>query len=114
MRWRAVGSDDLDNIAVAVAASAVSPSSRVVLRAGDHEAIAETRALLPLGVIRDVTEMAAAFTVQRLLGGQATTVVAGTRATYLRTGGSSYQPLAVSAGDRCHHFRGGQLPDAHA
>lgn len=37
----AVGSDDLENIAVAVAAAVISPSKRVVLRAGEHEAISE-------------------------------------------------------------------------
>lgn len=54
----AVGSDELDNIAVAVAASAVSPCTPVVLRAGEQEAIAETRSLLPFGVTRDVLHIA--------------------------------------------------------
>jgi hypothetical protein len=75
----AVGSDDLDNIAVAVAAAAVSPRTRVVVRAGEHEAIAETRSLLPLGVIRDVTEMAATFVVAVLLGRNVRGAVAGSR-----------------------------------
>jgi voltage-gated potassium channel Kch len=62
--WRAralaaVGSDEYDNIAVAIAADAVAPGGRVVLRAGEQEAIAETRSLLPLGVTTDVVSMAA-------------------------------------------------------
>jgi Trk K+ transport system NAD-binding subunit len=55
----AVGSDEFDNIAVAIAANAVSADTRVVLRAGEQEAIAETRSLLPLGVTRDVLGLAA-------------------------------------------------------
>jgi hypothetical protein len=41
----AVASDDLQNIAVAVAARAVAPHVRIVMRAGDHDAIAETQSL---------------------------------------------------------------------
>ncbi|TIC82628.1 NAD-binding protein [Nocardioides sp. GY 10127] len=62
----AVGSDDLDNVAVAVAASAVQPALPVVLRAGEQEAIAETRSLLPVGRTRDVVHLAAAWVVLAL------------------------------------------------
>ncbi|MCL8025383.1 NAD-binding protein [Nocardioides bruguierae] len=62
----AVGSDDLDNVAVAVAATGVSPDLPVVLRAGEQEAIAETRSLLPLGRTRDVVHLAAAWAVLAL------------------------------------------------
>ena len=55
----AVGSDEYDNIAVAIAANAIAPATRVVLRAGEQEAIAETRSLLPLGITRDVLSIAA-------------------------------------------------------
>ena len=58
-----MGSDDLDNVAVAVTANAVAPATRVVLRAGEHEAIAETRSLLPLGTTRDVTALGATYVV---------------------------------------------------
>ncbi|HEX3931526.1 MAG TPA: NAD-binding protein [Nocardioides sp.] len=54
----AVGSDEYDNIAVAIAANAIAPTRRVVMRAGEQEAIAETRSLLPLGVTRDVLGIA--------------------------------------------------------
>lgn len=98
----AVGSDDLDNISVAVAAAAISPSKRVVLRAGEHEAIAETRSLLPLGVIRDVTEIAATFVVARMLGKQAEGAIAADHAIYLRTEGA-LEPFAVSRREDCRH-----------
>lgn len=93
----AVGSDDLDNIAVAVAAAAISPSTRVVVRAGEHEAIAETRSLLPLGAIRDVTEIAATFVVAALLGRDVHGVVAGRDAMYLQTKTGDYKPFMVSS-----------------
>ncbi|MFE9650176.1 hypothetical protein ACFYO0_39930 [Streptomyces sp. NPDC006365] len=48
----AVVSDALDNIAVAVAARAVAPDLRVAIRAGDHEAIAETRSLFSFGIVQ--------------------------------------------------------------
>lgn len=64
----AVGSDDLDNIAVSVAAQALSPGLRLVLRAGEQEAIAETRSLLRLGIIRDVTSLSATYVVAKLIG----------------------------------------------
>jgi voltage-gated potassium channel Kch len=99
----AVGSDDLDNIAVAVAAAAVSPSTRVVLRAGEDEAIAETRSLLPLGVVRDVTEVAATFVVARLLGRDVDGVVAGFDAVYLRTTVGAFEPFTVSRKEDCRH-----------
>ena len=99
----AVGSDDLDNISVAVAAAAISPSKRVVLRAGEHEAIAETRSLLPIGVIRDVTEIAATFVVARMLGRQVEGVVADGHAIYLRTGEATFEPFAVSRREDCRH-----------
>jgi len=99
----AVGSDDLDNISVAVAAAAISPSKRVVVRAGEHEAIAETRSLLPLGVIRDVTEIAATLMVARLLGRQVEGVVAEGQVIYLRRQEGTFEPFAVSRREDCRH-----------
>jgi voltage-gated potassium channel Kch len=99
----AVGSDDLDNISVVVAAAAVSPSTRVVLRAGEQEAIAETRSLLPLGVIRDVTELTATFVVARLLGKDVDGVVAGSTGVYIQTRAGTYEEFPVSRWADCRH-----------
>jgi Trk K+ transport system NAD-binding subunit len=99
----AVGSDDLDNLAVAVATAAVSPSTRVVLRAGEQEAVAETRSLLPLGVIRDVTKIGATFVVATTLGRDARAVVSDGDTVFLRTAGSEYVPFRVSGKDQCRH-----------
>jgi TrkA-N domain len=83
----AVGSDDLDNIAVALAAHAVAPDVRLVLRAGEHEAIAESRSLLPLGIVRDVASLSAAYVVSQLLGEKPRSVIADGADIYLE-----YQP----------------------
>ncbi|MCA1694467.1 MAG: NAD-binding protein, partial [Actinobacteria bacterium] len=57
----AVTSDDLENIAVAMAARKVRRDVRVVLRVGDGEVANETRSLLPLGLVRDVHRIAGAL-----------------------------------------------------
>ncbi|MFF3767831.1 NAD-binding protein [Streptomyces sp. NPDC001922] len=66
----AVASDDLDNIAVSVAALAVAPDLRIVIRAGDHEAIEETRSLFRIGLVHDLGGLSAAYTTASLYGAQ--------------------------------------------
>lgn len=104
MALAAVGSDDLDNIAVAVAAHGVAPGTHVVLRAGEHEAIAETRSLLPLGVTSDVTNLSAAYVVARLLGVAATAAVPHTNDVYVEVDGEGFRSWPTSPRDRCAHF----------
>jgi voltage-gated potassium channel Kch len=101
MALAAVGSDDLDNIAVAVAAHGVAAGTHVVLRAGEHEAIAETRSLLPLGVTRDVTSISAAYVVARLLGVPATTAVPHAHDIYVEVDGQGFRSWPVSPRDQC-------------
>ncbi len=55
----AVTSDDHVNVEISVAATAISEHLRVVLRAGDDDAVTETRALFHIGVVRDVNRLAA-------------------------------------------------------
>jgi Trk K+ transport system NAD-binding subunit len=55
----AVTSEQLTNVAVAVAALAVEPDVRIVLRAGHDEVIRESRSLFHIGIVRDATELAA-------------------------------------------------------
>ncbi|MCQ4084838.1 NAD-binding protein [Streptomyces sp. RB6PN25] len=64
----AVASNDLDNIAVSVAARAVTPKLRVVIRAGDHEAIAETRSLFRIGIVHDLNALSTAYSTASLIG----------------------------------------------
>ncbi len=71
----AVTSDDLVNIEVAMAARAVRPQTRVVLRAGDGEIARETRSLLHLGVVRDAHRVVALGLVAATLRGVPEVVV---------------------------------------
>jgi voltage-gated potassium channel Kch len=99
----AVGSDDLDNIAIAVAAHGVAPGTRVVMRAGEHEAIAETRSLLPLGTTRDVTGLSTAYVLARLLGTPATAVVGYDEEVYLAVPGEGFSRWPTSPREECGH-----------
>lgn len=100
----AVSSDDLDNVAVAVAVTAVAPETRVVLRAGEQEAIAETRSLMPLGVTRDVTAIAAAYVVARIRGMAPVGILASGERTYARLGITEYEPVELAGRQTCHHL----------
>ncbi|GFE18973.1 hypothetical protein Sgleb_70200 [Streptomyces glebosus] len=112
----AVGSHELDNIAVAVAAHGVAPDVRVVLRAGEDEATAETRALLPLGLTRDIVRTSAAFVTAQLTAERAAAaprrVVAGTDRDYVELPGRGLVSWSVPAGDDCGHVPGGGERDS--
>lgn len=99
----AVGSSDLDNIAVAVTASAVSPRTRVVLRAGEQDAVAETRSLLPLGVVRDVTRIATSLVLSSILGHQPRSVVADDDTVIVVLDGGRLEAHEVYHQELCHH-----------
>ena len=71
----AVTSDDLENIAVAMASRSVHREIRVVLRVGDGEVANETRSLLPLGLVRDVHRIAATLLAAMAVGQDANSVV---------------------------------------
>ncbi|MGH3495496.1 MAG: potassium channel family protein, partial [Sciscionella sp.] len=64
----AMGADDLDNIEVAIAALAVHPTLRIVLRAGEGDIIAETRSLFHIGEVRDVSALTSFALTRSLLG----------------------------------------------
>ena len=57
----AAGSDERDNIAIAIAARAAAPDINVVLRAGSDDAIDETRSLFRVGRAIDVNALTSAF-----------------------------------------------------
>jgi Trk K+ transport system NAD-binding subunit len=107
MALAAVGSNDLDNVAVAVAASAVAPSARVILRAGEQEAVEETRALMPLGAVRDITEIAATLIVARLSGVNSATAAADEADVYVRSLDGDYEHVPVRRKSICRHISNG-------
>ncbi len=64
----AAGSEERDNIAIAIAARAAAPEVDVVIRAGSDDAIAETRSLFRIGAAIDVNALTAAFVAQAVRG----------------------------------------------
>jgi hypothetical protein len=54
----AVTSDDVENIAIAVAARGLRDDLNIALRAGDGDATSETQSLFQIGVVRDVNRIA--------------------------------------------------------
>ena len=64
----AAGSDERDNIAIAIAARATAPAVDVVIRAGSDDAIAETQSLFHIGAAIDVNALTAAFVAQAVHG----------------------------------------------
>jgi voltage-gated potassium channel Kch len=63
----AAGSDERDNIAVAVTALAGRPGARVVLRAGSDAALTETTSLFQIGSVIDVNGLTAMFVAESMI-----------------------------------------------
>ncbi len=80
----AVTADDLENIAVALAARAQAPDLRLVLRAGSSATAGETRSLEPLGNVRDVHRIGAVYLAGLALGSEAAHVVVDGETAHLR------------------------------
>ncbi|MFI9357553.1 NAD-binding protein [Streptomyces lydicus] len=97
----AVASDDLDNIAVSVAARAVAPELRVVMRAGDHEAIAETRSLFKIGLVKDLGSLSAAYTTASLTGLRPRGVLVHGKRLLVERGDGTFVPWPHA--NRCDH-----------
>ncbi|MBM6399331.1 NAD(P)-binding protein [Phycicoccus sonneratiae] len=64
----ALGSDDLDNVAVAIGALAEAPGVRAVLRAGEGAAVRETTSLFRIGAVVDVAALTAGWVCSCVLG----------------------------------------------
>lgn len=67
----AVTSDEIENIAIVVAALSCRADLRTLLRAGQGEVTNETRALLKLGVVRDVYRIGGTLIAAIALGSEA-------------------------------------------
>ena len=64
----ALGSDDLDNVAVVISALALSPGMHTVLRAGEDPAVEETASLFRIGRVADVSAMTATWVCASVRG----------------------------------------------
>jgi len=82
----AVTADDLQNIAVVLAARAQAPDLRIVLRAGSQATSGETRSLDRLGHVRDVHRIGAVYLAGLALGSAAEHVVVDGDRAHLRDG----------------------------
>ena len=71
----AAGSEERDNIAIAVSASATVPDLPIVIRAGADDAIDETRSLFHIGPVTDVNGLTAVFVTRSMLGSTPYSVV---------------------------------------
>jgi voltage-gated potassium channel Kch len=67
----AVTSDEIENIAAAVAALAIRANMRTVLRAGSGDVLDETRALFRIGAVRDVYRIGGTLLAAAALGSAA-------------------------------------------
>ncbi|MGY0235951.1 NAD-binding protein [Longispora urticae] len=99
-----VGSDELDNIAVALTGLAVAPHVRVVLRAGDSEAMAETRSLFRIAEIRDVTAMSATFVVLALRRVDPVNLCSDGLHVYAQLGGADFTECTSGVATACRHL----------
>lgn len=93
----AVTQDDLQNVSIAMAARAINPDLRVVLRAGDGQLANETRSLFKLGLVRDVHRIAAALLAARATGSSAQTVICHEDQAHLLHDDGSLEQAAISA-----------------
>jgi voltage-gated potassium channel Kch len=80
----AVTADDLENIAVTLAARAAAPDLRLVLRAGSSATAGETRSLERLGQVRDVHRIGAVYLAALALGSAASHVIVDGETAHLR------------------------------
>jgi hypothetical protein len=64
----AVTSDEVENIAIAVAARGVREDLNIALRAGDGDATSETQSLFQIGIVRDVYRLAGSALAAVALG----------------------------------------------
>ena len=94
----AVTADDLENIAVTLAARSLAPDLRIVLRAGSSETAGETRSLERLGHVRDVHRIGAVYLAGLALGSDVAHVVVDGDAAHLRDsdGGLERCPYPVA------------------
>ena len=100
----AVASDELDNIAVSITARALAPGVPVVMRAGDHDAIAETSSLFRIGSVVDVNGLTVSAVADRFAGDRPVFVAdAGEQIAIVEPDGSVVcRPKA--GGAACPHF----------
>jgi Trk K+ transport system NAD-binding subunit len=93
----AVTDDDLENLSIAMAALAIRPDLRVVLRVGDGKLANETRSLFRVGLVRDVHRIAAVLIAAQATGSEAQEVVPHGDEAHLVFGNGRVERAALAA-----------------
>ena len=97
----AAGSDERDNIAVAISARAVADELRVVIRAGADDAIDETTSLFHIGSVVDVNGLTAAFVVESMIRAAPYAVVGEHDRVFTIDSAGSVIAVLTESGARC-------------
>jgi hypothetical protein len=92
----AVTSDEIENIAIVVSALGCREDLRTLLRAGRGEMMSETRALLKLGVVRDVYRIGGTLIAAMALGSPAREAFLHDKVVYLVTADGHIEPFAAT------------------
>jgi voltage-gated potassium channel Kch len=95
----AVTDDDVENLAIGIAALSLEPDTRLVLRVGDGKLANETRSLFKVGLVRDVHRVAAALIAARAVGAEAEGVVCHEDRTHLVHADGSIEEAALAASE---------------
>jgi len=93
----AVTSDEIENIAIVVAAHACREDLRTLLRAGRGDVTNETRSLLKLGVVRDVYRIGGTLLAAVALGSEANEAFLHEQTVYLVTPGGRIEPFGPAS-----------------
>ncbi|MBD0283124.1 MAG: NAD-binding protein [Thermoleophilaceae bacterium] len=95
----AVTSDEVENIAIAVAARGVRDDLTIALRAGDGDATSETQSLFHIGVVRDVYRIAGTALAAATLGYEARGAFPHEGTLYLVAGDGEIEPFLAREGE---------------
>jgi len=91
----AVTSDEIENISIVVAAHGEREELRTLLRAGRGEVLNETRALLKLGIVRDVYRIGGTLLAAVALGSDASEAFLHDRIVYLVMADGRVEPFTA-------------------
>jgi hypothetical protein len=94
----AVTSDEVENIAIAVAAGGMRDDLHIALRAGDGDATSETQSLFGIGIVRDVYRIAGTALAAVALGYDAREAFPYEGTLYLVDGRGEIEPFVVRHG----------------
>ena len=89
--------DDLENLAIAMAARSVCEDMRTVLRVGDGRLANETRSLFKVGTVRDVHRIAAGLIAAQATGSAARNMICDDDRAHLVHADGSIEEAAIAA-----------------